>query len=92
MNEKEKLIFEQEVDKGHLVKAVLVFLDSFLKDQQLKVQSMIENGDDIKADLVTADLRVLSRDAKSLAHCVEIGKKVEKIMRNNAEKDKRRMD
>ena len=81
MNEKEHFIMEQEVEKGHLAKAALVFLDSFLKEQQLKVQSMIQNGDDIKADLVIADLRVLGRVADTLSYCVKMGKEAEKKLK-----------
>ena len=77
MNEKEHFIMEQETEKGHLAKAALVFLDSFLKEQQLKVQSMIKNGDDIKADLVIADLRVLGRVADTLSYCVKMGEEAE---------------
>ncbi|MBR1486177.1 MAG: hypothetical protein IJ859_10965 [Synergistaceae bacterium] len=82
MNEKEQLVMEQEIEKGHLAKATLVFLNSFLQEQQVKVQSMIKEGDDIKADLVIADLRALSRVAETLSYCVKMSEKAEKISRS----------
>jgi len=77
MNEKEQIILEQEAAKGHLAKAALIFLDSFLQEQRIKVLSMIEEGNDTKADLVIADLRALSRVADTLAYCVKMGEKAE---------------
>jgi len=82
MNEKEQFIMEQEAAKGHIAKAALVFLNSFLQEQQLKVQSMIKDGEDTKADLVIADLRALSRVADTLAYCVKMGEKAEKAIRS----------
>ena len=82
MNEKEQLIMEQEAAKGHLAKAALVFLDSFLQEQRSKILAMIEEGEDAKADLVIADLRALSRVADTLAYCVKMGEKAEKAIRN----------
>ncbi len=82
MNEKEKFIMEQEAEKGHIAKAALVFLNSFLQEQQLKVQSMIKSCNDTKADLVIADLRALSRVAGTLAYCVKMGEDAEKAMRD----------
>ena len=82
MNEKEKLVMEQEAAKGHLAKAALVFLDSFLQEQRIKILPMIESGEDIKADLVIADLRALSRIADSLVYCVKMGEKAEKAIKN----------
>ncbi len=73
---------EQEAAKGHIAKAALVFLNSFLQEQQLKVQSMIKDGEDTKADLVIADLRALSRVADTLAYCVKMGEKAEKAIRS----------
>ena len=81
MNEKEKLIMEQETAKGHLAKAALVFLDSFLQEQRSKILAMIEEGEDAKADLVIADLRALSRIAGTLAYCVKMGEKAEKAIK-----------
>ena len=69
---------EQEAAKGHLAKAALVFLDSFLQEQRVKVLTMIKDGEDTKADLVIADLRALSRVANTLADCVKMGEKAEK--------------
>lgn len=86
MNEKEQFIMEQEAAKGHLAKAALIFLESFLQEQQLKVQSMIKNGEDTKADLVIADLRALSRVADTLSYCVEMSKEAEAKLKNNASK------
>ena len=43
MNEKEQLVMEQEIEKGHIVKAVLVFLESFLQEQRAKTLTMIED-------------------------------------------------
>ena len=83
MNEKEKLLMEQEAAKGHLAKAALVFLDSFLQEQRAKIVTMIENGEDSKADLVIADLRALSRVADTLAYCVKMGEKAENAIKNN---------
>ena len=86
MNDKEKLIMEQEAEKGHLAKAALVFLDSFLQEQRTKILTMVENGEDTKADLVIADLRALSRVADMLANCVKMGEQAEKTMRKKHKK------
>ena len=82
MNEKAQLVMQQEIEKGHLAKATLVFLDSFLQEQRAKILAMIQGGDDIKADLVIADLRALSRVAETLSYCVKMGEKAEKAVRS----------
>ena len=82
MNEKEQLVMEQEIEKGHIVKAVLVFLESFLQEQRAKTLTMIEDGEDVKADLVIADLRALNRVIETLVYCVKMGEKAEKASRS----------
>ena len=82
MNEKEQLVMEQEIEKGHIVKAVLVFLESFLQEQRAKTLTMIEDGEDVKADLVIADLRALNRVIETLVYCVKMGEKAEKAVKN----------
>ena len=82
MNEKEQLVMEQEIEKGHIVKAVLVFLESFLQEQRAKTLTMIEDGEDVKADLVIADLRALNRVVDTLVYCVKMGEKAEKAVKN----------
>ena len=82
MNEKEQLVMEQEIEKGHIVKAVLVFLESFLQEQRAKTLTMIEDGEYNKADLVIADLRALNRVIETLVYCVKMGEKAEKAVKN----------
>ena len=82
MNEKEIFVMEQEIEKGHVAKAVLIFLESFLREQRSKIINMLENGTDSKTDIFIADLRALSRFEKSLRHCVELGEKAEQKIKN----------
>lgn len=77
MDETKELIMEQEVAKGHMVKAVLLFLNSFLQEQQSKIIPMLEAEEYTKADLVIADLTTLSRVADTLKHCVKLGEQAE---------------
>ena len=86
MNDHKKLDLrmEQEIERGRIAKAVLIFLDEFLLEQRARILSLIENGDDYKTDSFIADLRALSRFEKMLKKCVQYGELAEEERLNGS--------
>ena len=77
MNDQTILIIESEVAKGHIVKAALVFLDSFIKEQRDKIIPMLGKCPDYQTDIFIADLSALNRVKKILSHCAEMSERAE---------------
>ena len=78
MNEQENLIMEQEIEKGHIAKAALIFLASLINEQREKIIPMLQEHNDEKTDIFIADLSALNRVKKILARCVEMSETAEK--------------